>query len=327
MERDFKKLKDQISSVENILLLTHKNPDGDACGSLLSMLIYLESLGKNVGVFTTGLLPKYYDFLPRIEKFSDDNSVFQNKWQMIIILDSGKLSRSGAPEEFIQSLDKEIIVNIDHHISNNHFGQLTLIDSGASSTSEIVYRFFKVIDFKIEKEIATCLLTGILDDTGGLVNAATSEESISIASDLIHDGAKMHHIMENLIHNKSITGLKLWGLLLSRLKTNKKLGFAYTYIKEEEFRQHQAKEEDVEGLVDFLNVIVDTKVVAFFRIFNNETKVSLRTTRDDIDMTELAGFYDGGGHQKAAGFSIPYQVEDIEEILKSAIVAVDKNKK
>jgi len=152
------------------------------------------------------------------------------------------------------------------------------------------------------------LLAGILADTNGFSNAATSAEAILISAELVKKGVKVYQVIDYAMRNKSLGGLKLWGEALSRLKVNEEFNIAYTYIKDDDFRKFGAKEEELEGLSNFLNVIVEVSAAVVFNLYPDKVKASWRTKRDDVDLAKLCGLFGGGGHQKAAGFTANWQV-------------------
>jgi len=303
----FNKINQQISLANNILIISHQNPDSDALGSALAMFDYIKRLGKKVSVFTPDLPPGYFDFLPGVEIITSDRLALNYPWDLIIILDTGDFKRAGVGAS---DFGGALIINIDHHFSNYKFGDINYVDDLASSTCEIIYNFFQHIKLDINKNIATCLLCGILGDTGGFSNAATTIDSMKISSDLINKGAKIYRINNQVIKNKTINGLRLWGDVLSRLYYDSDSEIVFTYIKEEEYQRYQVEEEELDGLVNFLNVIADAKIATLFKINKDSTKVSMRTKRDDIDLSKIAGFYGGGGHKKASGFTLDHAVDE-----------------
>ncbi|HLD28292.1 MAG TPA: bifunctional oligoribonuclease/PAP phosphatase NrnA [Patescibacteria group bacterium] len=309
----FKSINNKILQSDSILLVGHKNPDGDACGAILAMYIYISSLGKSVAAYVHDAPPSYFKYLPRYDEISHDAKVTSQKWNLVIIFDSSDWDHTGLLSD---NFKDSTTVSMDHHFSNDGFADINCINQSVSSTCEIVYNFLTSIGADISRQIATCLLLGIISDTGGFSNGATTQESMKVAANLVSHGAKINQIAESVAKNKSIDGLRLWGLILSRLQINAKYNIAYTYIKEDELKQYRVHEEEIDGFVNFLNIIYGVRAAMFLHLSSNHTKISMRTTRDDIDLSQLAGMYGGGGHKKAAGFSVPWQIQDIDGILK-----------
>lgn len=301
----FKRFQTMIAGADSILLVGHAHPDQDAIGSVLAFRSYLLRLGKKVSCYTPDSAPEYVSFMPGSEDLGADPSIFDRRWDLIIFLDCASVDRAGLTQ---QDLVGKLTAVIDHHISNPGFASLNLIDPHASSTCEVVYHYLSAIGHSIDRAIATCLLAGILADTNGFSNAATSSEAILISAELVKKGVKVYQIIDYAMRNKSLGGLKLWGEALSRLKVNEELNIAYTYIKDDDFRKFGAKEEELEGLSNFLNVIVEVSAAAVFHLYPDKVKASWRTKRDDVDLASFCGMFGGGGHQKAAGFTANWQV-------------------
>lgn len=308
----FKQLEIMIVSAKSILLVGHAHPDQDAIGSILAFRFYLKNLNKKVACFTPNLAPDYISFMVGSENLIFDRSIFDKHWDLIIFFDCASIDRASLKQEDI--IGKSTVV-IDHHSSNLGFASLNIIDSYASSTCEIIYHYFSAIKYSINRSVATCLLAGILADTNGFSNASTTSESILISAELVKKGVKVYQIIDYVMRNKSLAGLRLWGEVLSRLQINKEFNIAYTYIKNDDFRKFGAKEEDLEGLSNFLNVIVEVTAAAVFYLYYNKVKASWRTKRDDVDLAKLCGLFGGGGHQKAAGFSVNWQIIEKDDKL------------
>lgn len=297
----------KLKLAERILIISHQKPDGDACGASLALFHFLKDLGKTATVFMADQPPAYFDFLPQIDNITSQREILKEKWDLAVVLDSGDWTHTKVdPIE----LNGSLIINIDHHFSNHNFGDINCVDSLASSTCEIIYKFLIVVQAEISKNIATCLLCGILNDTGVFSNAATTVDSMKIASNLLSQSLKIHQINDQVIKNKTLNGLRLWGDVLSRLQIDDNSKIALTYVKETEYDQYQIKEAELDGLINFLNVITEVSLTAFFRINSHETKVSLRTPQEAIDVSKIAKFYGGGGHKKAAGFTLPYALDE-----------------
>ncbi|MFA6919088.1 MAG: DHH family phosphoesterase [Patescibacteria group bacterium] len=303
----FDQINQEIAQAQRILLISHQKPDGDACGSVLGMLSYLQSIGKQVGAFVADKPASYFSYLPNIDQISTDLSIFSQSWDVAIFLDSSDTPHTKAD---MDKLSQTTIINIDHHISNKQYGKINYVDAQASSACEIVYNYLTYVGFAMDKRTATCLLSGIISDTGGFKNSATSLLAMDITSNLIRAGASVGNISNLVGMNKSINGLKLWGEVLSRLKTNAEYDIAYTYIKHSDFKKFNVSEEELDGFIDFLNVIVDAKAAILFRLESEQTRVSMRTTKNDVDLSQIASSFGGGGHKKAAGFTLDFALEE-----------------
>ena len=213
----------RMNNSSNILLITHKNPDGDGLGTLSALAMYLKSLNKKFQLFCLDEVSKNFSFLPLMHEISNDQELFnKEKYDLVIVLDSGSLNYAGV-DKLIENMDyTPYILNIDHHKTNDEFGNLNLVISSASSTSEIMYELFRLWKVTITKDMATSLLNGIIYDTGVFSNAGTTLGSLKAASHLLNLGARHREINENFIRNKSLNLLKLWGIAFERLSYNPK---------------------------------------------------------------------------------------------------------
>lgn len=288
-----------------ILIICHQRPDEDTLGSALSFYLYLKSLGKQVAIYSADQPPAYLSFMPALDEVSSDLQLFKERWDLYFFVDCGSIGNTRLDEKLFSG---RLILNIDHHISNPGYGTVNFVNAKASSTCEIAYDFFKSIGYQLDRRLATNLLAGILGDTGGLVHSSTKAETIAAASELIKIGVKIYQIFNFVVRNKTIEGLKLWGEVLSRLRVNRELNIAYTWIKDSDFIEFGVKETELDGLSNFLNAIIDVNATALFRLEKSKIKASWRTKCEDVDLSKFCALFGGGGHKKAAGFSLPWQV-------------------
>lgn len=267
---------------------------------------YLENLGVKHETFCITEFDPQMLFLPHSHKVGNDDKVFEeNNFDTIIVFDSGDLKYAGI-ENLISSLEKPpVLINFDHHNTNNNFGHYNYVMRGASATTEVLFNFYKHIEHTLDNNHATCLLTGLVTDTGNFSNQGTTNSSLMVAAELVRSGAQYDQILKKTMNNKSIRALKLWGLLLSRLTLNKKHDISFTYITRDDIDETGASEKDIEGLANFLNNLGEGKAVVVFRErADGSVKGSMRTTRNDVDVSEIAMSLGGGGHKKSAGFAI-----------------------
>lgn len=305
----------QLKSANNALLAIHQNPDGDALGSALAFSEYFSRLNLPHAIFCKHEAPKSFRFLPGIEKISTDQSIFKTgPFDLLMVLDSGDLLYAGIKELLSQLSPRPAIIKIDHHPGGEEFGDINLIETNASSTTDIIFRIFEHNRVKITKEISTCLLCGIVTDTGGFSNLATTPAALNNAAELLLSGARAKQIITNTLSNHSIPRLKLWGKALSRLSKNAESKFVTTVITLNDLKECGANEKEVEGIANFLNSLDDANVILVLHEKEDGTiKGSLRTTHPNIDVSQLAKALGGGGHKKAAGFTIPGRIKETEK--------------
>ncbi len=295
-----------ISGANHILLISHEKPDGDTLGASLAMSKFLEKEKIVHKHFCADKHAPYFDYLPKIENVINDyKEINLADHDLIITLDCGDIRRTTIHEDLNLFNDKTIIINIDHHESNDLFGHHNLVVTNASSTSEIMYKFFEFHQIKIDKYMATSLLTGIITDTMNFSNAATNNDSLKIAATLLKRGARVNKIISQVSGNKNLNSLKLWGTVLARLQLNEQYNFAYTVITQKDLQENKISAEEArDGLANFLSMLNDVNFILVLTEEENEIiKGSLRTTKDNVDVAKMANAFGGGGHKKAAGFT------------------------
>lgn len=248
-------------------------------------------------------------------KFSAENVSFshgENRYDLIITVDTAALQQLGRFYEDNTSLFQEIpVINIDHHASNDQFGLINYVDVMSSATTELLIGIFEAMEEKygqeiIDEDIATLLLAGTITDTGSFQNANTNPRSFSNSAKLIKRGARQQEIIQHVFKTKQLSTLRLWGRILSNIKIEKPHRFFWSVISKKDFQDTGSQADETGGIIDELMTNApDIDVVLLLKEKDNGTlSGSLRTTSEAVDASEIAGFWGGGGHPKAAGFRI-----------------------
>lgn len=300
----FSKLKKIIEENDKFLLIGHEEPDGDCLGSLLAFKEFLINLGKNVAAICKDPIPEVFRFLPGQETIASD--YLAGDYEAIILLDNGDLKRTGFYERLNSKALNVPIVNIDHHTKNDiwRYANVNLANENASSTAELIFDIITGLRGEITPSIATALLCGIYYDTGSFKHQNTSGKVLGIASVLLSYGAKLKLISKNVLLARSVPMLKLWGIALNRLIMNKKYRINIAIILQEDIKRANASEDDVSGLVNLMNTVPEAKAsLLLYEGSDGKIKGSLRTEKNNMDVSKLAKILGGGGHKKAAGFS------------------------
>ncbi|HBW74397.1 MAG: Phosphoesterase RecJ domain protein [Candidatus Magasanikbacteria bacterium GW2011_GWA2_45_39] len=306
MQHTAQKINSAIKQAKHILIVSHKNPDGDTLSSACALMQYLRTIEIAHTAFCATPINPLMRFLPHIEYFVTDHALFNRmQFDTIVVLDSGDLAYAGVAHLIAALPYEPTIINIDHHFTNTHYGHHNLVIPDAASTTEVLYRFFKANQITLDMHIATCLMTGLITDTDHFSNPATSASALQTGADLLRSGANLNLIRGWTLRNHSIKSLKLWGRVFSRLTKNQKHEIAYTVITTEDQKEFGITDKDIEGIANFLNKIGEAKIALLLKEQENGTiKGSFRTTADDTDVAALAKSLGGGGHKKAAGFTI-----------------------
>lgn len=304
-----RKIVDALLAAERVLIIADQRPDGDSIGSSTALYRWLTREGKNATLFYNGDLPKQFRFVDGFHDFTKAPEVFDETYDAIVTVDGGDLLHIGVSELLPRAPKGYTLINIDHHSTNDYFGDLNLVDTKACSTCEVVYRMFEHCGIRFDDKIATSLLTGLCTDTGNFSNAATNPIGMDAAGKLCRHGARHSDILKHLVTNKSIPSVRLLGLALERLQYNEEHDMASTYFVKEDFDRLAVDEEDSRGVVEFLNATCG----------HADTIMLLKDFRDGIvngtfrsvnrDVSKLAEALGGGGHKKAAGFRFPGRIE------------------
>lgn len=298
----FERIHETLLKARRILLVSDGKPDGDSLGSTSAALNWLLREGKDVTAFCAAPIPSVFRYLDNIHRFTDQPEIFNQAYDVIMTFDAGDLRHCGIDTLLPKTPSGYTLIVMDHHATNARYGMINAVLTDACSTAEVLYRFFEHLRIDIDSYMATSLLSGILTDTSCFSNAATTTFGMDAAGKLFSCGARHGDILRHLIHNQSISGLKLWGTALSRLTHHPKLDLAVTYLRAEDLEGE--KEEAYEGLANFLGAAcsgADT-ILILKELSNGTIKGSLRSSTRDI--SKLAQFLGGGGHKKAAGFTV-----------------------
>jgi bifunctional oligoribonuclease and PAP phosphatase NrnA len=307
----FREVFQALERAEKVLLVAHKKPDGDTLGSSSSVLNWLLREGKDVKIFCADRPPQVFHHIDNIHLYTNDPTVFKAKYDVVIVFDSGDLRYCGV-DKYIPNLEPGyLLVNLDHHQTNVFFGDINIVLLDASSTAEVVYRFYEANGIEIDHRMATSLMTGLVTDTSNFSNAATNTLSMSAASDLLASGARFPDILKRIWHDKTVDSLHIWGLVLSRLHHNKTLNVVSTYLLLADAKN--VSSDIIEGVSNFLNAVTaDADTVLFLReLPNNQIKGSMRSVARDI--SKVAKLLGGGGHKKAAGFTVNGKIQETPE--------------
>ena len=292
-----------------ILITGHLNPDGDALGSGLALKLVLDKLKYNsvISYDFSNQLSEEFSYLP-IHKITKKEKL-EDHYDISYVFDCGDPNRLGALSELV--LKSNEIYVVDHHLDLT-FGTNSEVDSSAASTTQVLFRMFKNEKIEIDSEIANCLLTGLITDTGRFQYSNTNEEVFEIASELLSFGANLVEITESIYGSVSYNALKLQADVINRIRIDNKYNLSYSYVLQEDYRKHNTFPEETDFLIDVVRLPKEANVALLLKEQEDGTyKGSLRS-RGNIDVQLVASSFGGGGHKAAAGFS---SNENRDEIL------------
>lgn len=324
--QDYSALLTLFERYHNFALSTHINPDGDAIGSELGLYLFLTRLGKSVKIFNTDIVPPNYRFLPFWDRIEGAHSVGTYRPEVLIVLDASTLARIG--KRLSNTLHPiQSLVNIDHHATAEAFGDINLIVPTASSTSEIVYKLIKRHQSPICEACALCLYTGLMFDTGCFRHSNTTPETHRIAAELIEiAGVTPDEVYRNVYEQVPVAKIHLLSEVLSTLQTTDDGKIASVYATQAMFRKTGTTADAVEGVVNQIQAIAGVEVaLCASEMTDRSTKVSLRS-QGDVDVSQLAAEFQGGGHARAAGcrITMPYPLA-IAALIQASQRYIDPN--
>lgn len=319
LEQNFRLAAELIAKSQNILLTMHERMDGDDGGALLALAAHLKTAGKNITCAIKKGVPPALAFLPGSEKILDDiylvssgeaglpkaefDKVKSSNFELLITFGCNVKSRCGSEKIIALNIPT---INIDHHPDNTGFGQVNIVDAKKSSVAELVYDWFIYERWPINSAIATCLLTGIITDTGSFMHSNTQSSTLKAAAALLGKGAQSHKIVSQTFKNKTPEMLKAWGKAMENAYYDAKHKIIYSVMTEHDLLEFKnLPQAAFEGFTETLNTMPEAKFAMFLRQDGNVIKGSLRSDMfKNIDVSKIAHIFGGGGHKLAAGFSV-----------------------
>lgn len=307
------KFKEQLKDASSIALISHLDPDGDNLGSLTALSKSLLNLGKKVYPIEFDKIPENLKFLPNLDLLSDNTDININ---MIICLDCANYERLGKIDELFNKAKYRI--NIDHHQSNEFYGDVNIVKKGYSSTCELVFDLINEINLPIDKEISVSLLTGISTDTGRFLYSATTADTLAKASRLVENGADMIKINELIYQSKKFEAQLLENEILSKTEIYNDY-VAFGFVMTDQLNKYNV---EISAIDSVINTFRDTDKIKISVLIKqqteNEYKVSFRS-KGNIDVGLIAKNLGGGGHKNAAATRITGDFETVSNKIKEEI--------
>ena len=306
----YKKIWNKIEESNNIVLISHVNPDGDALGSSLSMYNILKNMNKNVTIVNMTDLAPYLDFLPNYNKVKKQ---LPKNIDLMISFDCGSFDRLGIEEK------PSFLINLDHHISNTNYGDMNLIEE-AASTSQVVFNILEANNIKIDKDSAVCIYTALVTDTGNFQYESVTSEVFRIASELVKCGVQPDFISKMLYERDRLSRLRFLAKALDTLELNLEGKVGIVEVTSELMQKTGAVKDDTDGLVNMVRKLATVEVAVMLREEENgDIKISLRS-KNYVDVSKVAVKYGGGGHIRASGATIKDKsFSEIKEMLLNDI--------
>jgi bifunctional oligoribonuclease and PAP phosphatase NrnA len=308
-----------IAKADRLLLTAHARPDGDAVGGLLACWMLLQKMGKKVDMALSDRVPYIYRSLPCASQVRHWSRV-EGDYDAVILLECDGIARTG-----LGGLENRFLINIDHHTSGRPFAHVNWIDSSACAVAELVYRLAGAAGIEITPEMATCLYTAVLSDTGSFRYEGTDARTFELARDLVRHGADPALIARDVYFSNPVAKMMLLGAALANLQRDGLL--AWLWVTEKDMDRTHAAEEDCEGIVNYAIGIREIEVAIFLRELRDcRVRLSLRS-KGRVNVATIAERFGGGGHENASGCTLdgPLTIatERMLTYLRSEIAAID----
>jgi phosphoesterase RecJ-like protein len=305
---------DQIGRRQTFILTSHARPDGDAVGSALACYQILRSMGKQASVVLSDGIPGIYRPLPFADTVLHDTGEAPEA-EAVIILECDSVQRTR-----LTGLERHYLINIDHHATARPFADVNWIDPSACATAEMIFRLAREAGVKISPEVATCLYTAVLTDTGSFCFHGTTDRTFALAQELVRCGADPVSIARNVYFSTQLSKMRLLGAALTGLHREGSL--AWMHVERDAMERCEASEEDCEGLVNYALAIKGIEVALFFREQPDGCfRVSLRS-KGAVNVAKVAQAFGGGGHECASGCAVegplPVAVESLLSQLRTS---------
>lgn len=305
---------EEIKKAESIVILTHESPDGDAMGSSLAMKLMLQELNKQSDVIIPEY-PRMFQFLPSASDIKIDSE--RKKYDLAISVDCGNFKRL-AKNEYFENAQKTIV--IDHHGSNNMYGDLNYVNPASPACCEILISMAEYFGVTITKEIGTCIMTGIITDTGGFRYSGITPDTFEYTAELIRVGVDIPDIYKRTMGTKTKANFELTKRVVDRMELLEDGKVSFSYMTSQDEREVNAEPGDHDGLVNIGKDIEGVQVAIFIRQKEDEDvyKVSLRS-EDGINVSDICLLFGGGGHSRAAGALVKGNIQEVKEKLMKEI--------
>ena len=302
-----------ILGARRVTAICHENPDADTLGAALAIHLIATRLGKEAETVCVDPPPRALGFLPGVESV---RQMPRLEPDLTVVLDSGDIGRVGSSAPAWEPwLEPSRIVNIDHHVSNPGYGAVNLVDPRAAATCEIITLLLPALGVPLDLELATLLLTGIVQDTHCFAHPNATPRTLRVAADLVAAGAPLSAINRAIYLDRPFTALALWGRMLASIGQRLDGRIVYASLTGEMLTETGADPTDAEGFVDLLASTRSGDVTVLFKgLEEGATRASVRTT-ERADAVAITGVFGGGGHARAAGCTVPEPIERAREAL------------
>lgn len=308
---------EEINKAESIVILTHENPDGDAVGGSLALYNALKNYGKNPDI----IIPEYsrcFEFLPGSNEIKKESNIEQ--YDLAISVDTATIKMLNGWAKYFENAKTSIV--IDHHGTNTMYGDYNYVNPDAPACSQILIVLLQYFNIEITKEIGSCILAGIITDTGGFKYSGVNVETFEFVAELLNKGVNVSNIYRRVLETTTKTSFELRRIAESRLEFLCDGKVTYTYITLEDEEKVKSETGDHEGIVNIGKCVEGVEVSIFIRELKNGKgwKVSLRSN-EYINVSDVALLFGGGGHPRAAGCTMQGDLQQVKDKILNEVKA------
>lgn len=307
---------EEIKKAESIVILTHENPDGDAIGTGLALYNSLKQIGKNPDI----IIPEYsrtFAFLPGTNEIKSESDI--KRYDLAISVDCATIKMLNGFSNYFE--DAKVKVSIDHHSTNTMFGDYNYVIPDAPACAQVLLVVLEYFKIDITKEIGTCILTGIITDTGGFKYSGVTAETFKFVAELLEKGINVSKVYKRVLQTKTKANFELNRIAANRLEFFEDGKVAFTYITKEDEEKVNAESGDHDGIVETGRDIEGVEVSIFIRQTDKGCKVSMRSN-EYVNVSDVCLLLGGGGHIRAAGVSMQCTIEQAKERILRQVKAV-----
>jgi len=299
------------------VMVSHVKPDGDTLGAGLALGLALKRAGKRVQYFQQDAVPRNLRFLPETQYVSREIPADLPPDTLYVFCDMSDYTRAG---EFLPKIERANMLDIDHHLGNKHFGAFNFVIPTECSTGTAVMRLLREMRATIDADVATCILTTIMTDTGGFMHSNTSPDALELAAELMRDGADKEEITEEIFANKRVVATRLLGRIIDAMQFEQDGRYCYSHVDDAMLAETGADGEDTEDIVNVLRGQENVEVAALFKAIDGEIRVSLRSN-GRVNVQAAAARLGGGGHFRASGLTFHGPLEAAYAAVGAALLA------
>jgi phosphoesterase RecJ-like protein len=307
----------ELRAREAFVMVSHVKPDGDTLGAGLALGLALKGLGKRVCYFQQDPVPRNLRFLPESQHVARALPADLPPDTLFVFCDMSDYTRAG---EFLPKVARENMLDIDHHLGNSLFGKLNYVLETECSTGTVVMHLLREMSVPIDRDIATCILTTIMTDTGGFMHSNASPEALELAAEMIRYGADKQEITEEIFLRKRVAATRLLGKIIDEMTFAHDGRYCYSHVDDAMLAQTGADGEDTEDTVNTLRGQDGVEVAALFKAIDGEIRVSLRSN-GRVNVQAAAKRLGGGGHFRASGLTYGGTLQEAFRAVEAALVA------